>query len=223
MRMRLWHAGIWIAVYCLSTPAVEIGGGVLAGLSLARQYGDDLSDLENTAGFDLDLKPGLSGGGFVDLWLTDIVAVEPSLFFLMKGMITRYSLDVPGQYLEGTSYARLNYLEFPVLLKVAIPIRSAVAPFVEAGASPAILLGAETETVSNGDSYTDHHTEDYLNTFDFGIPFGAGVEIELSSRVSLVLVFKATIGVTRTAEKPDQGPRADNRNVALSMLGGVCF
>lgn len=178
---------VLLVVFLLSVPAVGLGQapsfGFRGGLNMADFGGSQIVDSDSRAGFTV--------GAFVSIPVNAAVAIQPELLFSRKGARSAaYDYDefpqdgdAPpvGVYLsERTAH---DYLELPVLLKVSpSPSGNVVRPIFFAGPSVGFLLGTK-------EVYDTDYSE-YLNSVDFGVIIGGGVELgrlSLDARYNLGL------------------------------------
>lgn len=171
----------------LGAPAVGFAQapsfGIKGGLNMAEFGGSRIVDSHSRAGFTV--------GAFVAIPISAAVVIQPEFVFSRKGaQSAAYDYDAfpqdgdappVGVYLaEKTSH---DYLEVPVLLKLSpSPAGEFVRPIFFAGPSVGFLLGT-TEVYD-----TDYSK--YLNSTDFSIILGGGVELgrlSLDARYNLGL------------------------------------
>lgn len=136
--------------------------GLKGGVNFTNLYVDDVDDTNMLTSFN--------AGVFVELPITQGVAIVPELNFSRKGS------EVQNTILTETykSKFKLSYLEMPVLLKLNL-----VPNFnLHAGPYVAYLLNAKTDVVDeNGDRVEsfEYDTDDF-NKLDFGLSAGLGFD-----------------------------------------------
>lgn len=136
--------------------------GVKGGVNFTNLYVDDVDDTNMLTSFN--------AGVFVELPITQGVAIVPELNYSRKGS------EVQNTILTETykSKFKLSYLEMPVLLKLNL-----VPNFnLHAGPYVAYLLNAKTDVVDeNGDRVEsfEYDTDDF-NKLDFGLSAGLGFD-----------------------------------------------
>lgn len=161
-------------VTLLSVPAV----GVAQAPSFGLKGGLNMADLGGNRILDSDARAGFTFGAFASLPISSAVAIQPEVVFSRKGAKSAaYDYDefpqdgdAPpvGVYLNETTGH--DYLEVPVLLKLGPSSHSGfMRPVFFAGPSVGFLLGA-TEV-------HDMDYEEHLNTTDFGVIIGGGLEL----------------------------------------------
>jgi hypothetical protein len=162
--------------------AVTIFGAPAVGLAQAPSFGLkgglNLADFGGTRIVQSDFRTGFTVGAFVSVPMSAAVSIQPEVVFSRRGArraaydYTSFPQDgdAPpvGVYLSEKT--RHDYLEIPVLLKLS-PAAAGdfVRPIFLAGPALGFLLG--TKQVYD----TDY--SEYLNSTDFGIIVGGGVEL----------------------------------------------
>ena len=110
--------------FAQSTP----GFGIRAGVSSTRMSGDAVNSLQNLLDYTngaitTSNHTGLFAGGHVSIPVSDLVSIEPGLFYTQKGYEMRGELNLKGaEFLGLNAKAKLNshYIDLPVLLKLNI-------------------------------------------------------------------------------------------------------
>jgi hypothetical protein len=176
-----------------SSRAGKIGFGLIAGMNLANL---NTGNLSLTPGNGLSPLVGFVGGCFVDFGLSDVISIEPELYFSMKGSSAGYE-DLSVNY---------NYLELPILFKLNFPAGPDLRIDLFTGPAPALLTSAS-------DSYQGISTPDnFINSGDLGWVIGSGLEIgqfllDLRYENGLISIYKSGFDL------------AEN-NTAFSLLVG---
>lgn len=107
--------------FAQTTPAF----GVRAGISYAGVRGDAVDNLNKLLDFTGGaIKPsnttGFFAGAYASLPVTDVISVEPGLYYTQKGYELNGALNLKGvEFLGANAKARLQlqYIDVPVLLK----------------------------------------------------------------------------------------------------------
>ena len=145
---------------------LQIQIGPKAGISIASVGGDDSDAF---LGESLDSRFGFGGGIFVMFQFGNIFAVQPEVYYSMKGATwTQNSVDLT---------LALDYMEVPVLLKVIIPVEgSSVRPSIFVG--PVLGFNTTAEIEGEGSSQTaSEDVSDFVQSTDFSLVFGGGLGI----------------------------------------------
>ncbi len=170
--------------------------GVKLGLNLHTLGGGDVQST--------DSKMGFSVGGFLTYRINKLIAVQPEVLITQKR--ANSEKDVEGG--KWTYKLDLWYLEVPVLVKVALPVQSNLNPSVFAGPVVALKLSGK------GDSEFTEGVVDKvvggLESYDFGVIFGAGVEFTLGffQKGKFTADVRYNLGLTKINTEKDIKTRA---------------
>lgn len=102
--------------------------GVRAGLSSASIKGDAVSNLKNLLDFTNGMvatsdRNSYFAGAYVSIPVTDVISVEPALYYSQKGYSLKGELNVKGmEFLGINAKAQLQsqYIDLPVLVKANV-------------------------------------------------------------------------------------------------------
>jgi len=140
--------------------------GIKGGINFSTLYVDE-ADSKMRTGFNLGL--------FCKLPLSNIIAVQPELYYTTKGAEITYNTT----FVDGTAGFHLNYLEFPVMF-----VGNITDVFnIHAGPYAAFLISGKVKNESNVNLFDFEEnldTDDY-NTFETGLAFGAGIDLNAIS------------------------------------------
>jgi len=142
-----------------------IGKGVKVGVNLTGLGGGDVRDT--------DWKTGFSVGGFLTYRINNLITIQPEVLLTKKKANSKK--DVEGG--DWTYKLDLWYLEIPVLVKVAIPIKSSLNPSVFGGPCLALKISGKAKS-----EFTEGVVDKVvggLESYDFGFTLGADVEFTL--------------------------------------------
>lgn len=156
--------------------------GIKGGINFSNLYAKDTQDNKMITGFNLGL--------FAKLPFTNIVAIQPELYYTTKGAQTTYN----SAFINGNFEYDFNYLEVPVLLVVNVTdhINVHIGPYLS------YMLNGKVKNKSNVNSVDFDekiNTEDY-NKFDAGMAAGAGVDLGAVS-----LGARYTYGMTKVGKE----------------------
>ena len=181
---------------------VSVQPGITAGLS-------SYSETESIPGISVttDSKMGLVAGGVLDIVIMKMFSIEPAVVYSMRG----------GQVSDAGVTAKLNlsYLAIPVHFKLKYPVTPIVSPYALAGVNVGILLSAKAD-----DGTTSQDVKDSMNTTDFGIDLGAGVEFSASSVVPFVEIVY-DIGLSNLAK--DAPADVSAKTSGMEIKAGLRF
>ena len=148
---------------------------VVAGLNRATFRGEDVDGIESRTAF-------LVGAG-VQLQLSPTIGLRPELLYSMKGAVSTSTFS------SDEVEMRMNYIELPVLLHVALPVTGGIRPFVMGGPSVGYQVGCDMKATSAGESDTITCAEmaellgqPAFKKTDFGIHAAGGVAFDMGAR-----------------------------------------
>ena len=132
-------------------------------------------------GVTLSSHTGIAIGAQLDNWFNDMWALSVGLQYDQKGTHEDATFNVGGFSVSASGDLTMNYLEIPILAKVALGTGD-IQPFLFAGPSVGILLSATSTSGSNSQS-----VDSQLNTVNLSLLLGAGVSYKWMSNISLFL------------------------------------
>ena len=173
--------------------------GIVGGLNLATWSEGNLPAGETAT--PLENRTGFHGGLAASIPLGTSLFFQPQALFSMKG--TRMSESV------YTVELKLDYLEVPLFLGLRIPMQgSGIRPSVMAGPYIGIKMGCKLKTLGDGlteeVNCDDPDLEADTKSTDFGLAFGAGVEVPMGSGL-LSLGARYTLGLSNLVDNPSAG------------------
>jgi len=201
--------GLFVGGLAAAPPAsAQIGFGLVAGVSFAKFTGADAT----ISGVSSGSRTGFTGGGFVNLPISEMFSVRPEVIYIQKG--ARYSDQ------GATLGFNLDYIEIPVLFVVTVPTSGNVSPEFFAGPQVSFRVGCSlTASVSGGpsgsQSCSDAGISDEVATTDFGAVFGAGVTIS-----NFMVQAAFDLGLTKVDSSSDPD---DLKNQAITIMVGWLF
>jgi hypothetical protein len=180
--------------------------GALAGLSLNKAAGEDLS------GVNTQYLTGIAVGGFLTLSFGRVVALEPQLLMVEKGIKAE----------EGgvTASAKLSYFQLPLLLKLRFGLRpgGGLTGYVYGGPAVAYRVGCRFKLAAEGNELAGGCENDEeasnLKKFDSSVIMGIGADV--GERATFTIRYD--LGLTRLDDGPEQN---DIKNRAIIIMGGV--
>ena len=196
--------------------------GVRAGLISSGIRGDASNNLDNLLSFangaiTTSNHTGFFAGGYANVPVTDMVSLEPGIFYAEKGYDLNGSLNIKGVgFLGANAKAKLQstYIDIPVLLKVNI---SGFQIF--AGPQFSYLMKANLNTTagllgfnllnSNMDATQQFNRWDAAVTGGIGYKLGSGINISASYDYGL--------------SKLDANKNANAYNNAIKLGVGIEF
>jgi len=182
------------------------GYGFKVGFNMANLSGDDVIEGTNS-------KMGFCLGGFVTYSLNEMIALQPEVLYTMKG--AKWEEEVFGETLEITW--TLDYLEIPILAKIAIPTQGTVKPNLFVGPALGINLRGKAKAELAGE--TEEVDIEDLKSTDFGLVFGAGVDFGLPH--SAITVDGRYVMGLSTIDSSEE--KADVKNAVMTFMVGYSF
>jgi hypothetical protein len=161
---------------------------------------------------------GIGGGGFAVVPLNPRIAVQIEALFTPKGASSEGAV---GTEFEGfESKLALDYLEFPVLLRLEGPRSTSGGFHVFGGGSLGFNTSARSELTIDGelfDNGVSDNIRDQINAFEFSVVVGAGMDLGRY----LVVDARYSLGLTNVNDIEDDDTTVKNR--AFTILAGVRF
>lgn len=155
----------------------SIGFGQMAfkgGLSMAKFRGDDAAvDAPEVAKY----RTGFVAGVSYNMGLLLGLSIQPEVLYVQRGAMNE--ITVTG--VSGKQTSKYDYVEIPVLVKFApLPI-PVIKPYVEAGVSYSILLGAKvvSEGIYAEVFPAELDAKEFLQKGDLSYILGAGIDLSL--------------------------------------------
>jgi hypothetical protein len=184
--------------------------GLKAGGNIANVSGDDVTG-------SIDSKFGFAGGVFFEYQFTPLFAIQPEVYYSMKGATDKE--EFMGSTVDYTF--TLDYIEIPVLIKVIIPVQgSNIKPEIFAGPFVGINTTAKQKAEYQGQTQEMDY-EDVKST-EFGAQFGGGIGFNVAGN-EVGFDIRYILGLTTvddSAEKLDIKNNVINFNAyfAFSLL-----
>jgi hypothetical protein len=195
--------------------ARDVSVGLKAGISAANWHGEiPIDDL-----IQRHTRYAFSGGIAVHLGLDRTFAFQPELLYVQKGTsLGDIELTDPFGTPTGTAHVVLaaNYLELPLLLRVALPGVGHTAPYLIAG--PTLGMRGAQRQIVTGDIKASQAIH-FVKETDVGAAFGVGAEVG-SGKGRFNIESRYTLGLT-DATQPEFSDNA--RNGALLVMVGVAL
>lgn len=178
---------------------VGIKGGFVAA-DLNADNVEEAADLSSATGFGV--------GAFLQVMVAPNVSIQPEALYLMKG----------GKDDTEDAEIELSYLQVPILVQYHIPAVG-VSPRIFAGPSIAFELACD---ISVGDLEASCE-DDELNTksADFGVVFGAGVDIPAGG-VVVTLDGRYDLGVSNILDA-SESEDVSAKNRSWEFFAGIGF
>lgn len=196
--------------------------GVRAGVTYAGLQGDAVNSLTGLIDFSngavtTGSKPGLFGGAYVNIPVSEKFSIEPAVYYAQKGYEMRGSFSVKGaEFLSANARAQLNtsYIDVPVLAKVNV---SGLQLF--AGPQVSYLADAKLRMTAGALGFNIiNNTMDAKNQFnEWDVALTGGIGYQLSNGLNITASYDH--GLSRV----DRNQNFDARNRAFKVGLGFKF
>ena len=183
---------LFVFSFFTCTLHAQVSKGLRAGVTFSNWRGDaanTINDLVNvTSGIlKTESKTGFFAGGYLEIPLSDMVSVEPGLYYAQKGYMLRgnYSID-KLDFIGANASAKVtsHYIDLPVVLNVK-PVKG-----LELFAGPQISYLAKSDLKIQagalGISFFNKTLDmtDQMNRVDLGLTGGIGYTFDNGFNVS---------------------------------------
>ena len=173
--------------------------GATGGFNLTN-----LAGVSTEEGEDLKTRTCFSAGGVLSIVLSEMFAVQFEPAYVQKGNKVEFDGEEFGTI-------KVDYFEFPILLKVSFGEFNVFRPYILAGPYIGSLLSSELDP-KEGDS---EDLKDETKDSDAGLNFGAGLSIPLGSSELFVEALYG-LGLTNISEEED-GDSIKNRVIQVKF------
>ena len=206
--------------------------GFKGGLNMGKITGDDTEGIVVIEDYDATLsgsfdsyRVGFAGGVYFMAHFTDMFGLRLEGLFVMKGGKGEIegSIDVPTYgvvpFTADVTF-KLNYLEFPLLGVLTVPLGETAKFNVMAGPAFAYNTSSKLKMEIGMLGYFLDQTEDIdemVTGTDIGGVIGGGFEID-AGRVNLFIDGRWTFGFSSI---DDSGEDLDVKNSNISFLAGI--
>ena len=147
---------------------------------------------------------GVAIGGFLTYNINKKFAIQPEIYYSMQGA------KLEDSY--GKTTYKYDYIQVPVLAKVNISMDGSLRPSIFLG--PA--LGVNIRAKHKYENVVEFEDDiENVRTTDFGLVFGAGVNIG-----SATIDARYNLGLTTTDNSEDE---SDVKNSVISIMLGYSF
>ena len=212
---------VLLALFIALPAKAQVKLGVIGGINIANLNGED----EDRTKIDFSSRTGFGIGGVLDLPMSTNVALHVEPMYLQKGA----EFDLSDQDL-GTAKATVKaaYLEVPVFVKVALG-SSTARPYLMAGPTIGFNLSS-TFGLSAAGLNAEMDANPVIKSTDFGLGFGAGVDIPIGANTFFVegryALGLSDVAEAGTFELMGEQLQVDNANVktnGIQIMAGISF
>jgi len=191
--------------------------GVKIGMNIANIVGRDAEGVESMPSFEF--------GAFHITGLNEFLEIQTELLYSQKGAMIKSQVIEEGIPVGIEEKFKLNYLEFPVLIKFKVPGESSITPGIYTGMAVGVTISSKyqvTATASaNGQSASVTAEQDLedVNPIDIGLVFGGSMSLKLGSNL-LILDARYTKGLSQI---DNSYSGSDSKNSVFSISAGFAF
>lgn len=203
---------IVVAVLLLACSILPVMGqthlGVLAGLNLANINVGDKGE-----GEEYSMRTVFGFGGVASFGLSEMMSLQFEPAYMQKGTKVKFDGQDAGDY-------KLTYIDVPVLLKIAFG-QSNVKPYALVGGNIGFLLSAKAAPTQGDEIDIKDETE----SLDYGLNFGAGVNIPMGSN-QFFIEGQYALGladITKPQEILGETFDSSDKNTGILIKVGILF
>lgn len=178
-------------------------------IKLGFEAGLNLANVSFSPSVTTGTRTGLIFGGVIEAGFNPQFALVSGLRYIMKGT------EVTST--NSTTVSKANYLEIPALLKVKFPMTE-VKPYLIAGPTLGLKLSASTRTDFGTTGGNDVDNPNVEST-DFGLFFGAGIDFGLNPNVDLYFQPGYSLGLSNVSKTQGQTAKTNG----IQLVAGVKF
>jgi opacity protein-like surface antigen len=196
---------VTVAASAASAADGNIHLGVLGGINLSS------ATFSPEQGFDLSARNRANLGAFAEF------AVTRNLFLEARGMYVQKGVKGTSSEERFTANISMNYLTFPLLLKVKAN-QASWKPYLVIGGELGFKTSAGANLFNNGRVEEDEDFNDGVKSTDFALDFGGGIEVP-GKRVSFIIEGIYSLGLMNLVEVPDADVVSAKTRTFLVNLG----
>lgn len=210
----------------------KINYGVKTGISISGLWGNRVDDFEEelseqVSDFDADQLISLSGGLFANYQIIpSFLTIQGELLYTRLGK--KWQFDTESR--DNISLKiYTDYISFPVLFKMLIPLNYPVLPSVYIGPSFYIQLMSRAKNIASipstvqqeffRDFGVEENISEKVSNFDFGFSTGLNFNFIIGTG-SILLDFRFNFGALNTF---NASGAEDIRNSFFSIMAGYEF
>jgi hypothetical protein len=211
-----------IVISTLTFAQVNISGGVRAGLSYSGMQGDAINSLNKLLDFADGMvtagnRTGFFAGTYATIPVSNIISLEPALYYSQKGYEIKGALNVKGaEFLTANAKAQLqsHYIDMPVLLKANI---SGLQLF--AGPQVSYLMQADLKTTAGVLGFNLLNSKmdatQQFNRWDVGLTGGIGYQF--TNGINVMVAYDHGLSKADANKNFDSYNRSFKAGIGLSF------
>ena len=201
----------FIAIISKNSFGQSITTGVKLGLNSAFIGGEYANNI------DFQHISTFNAGAYAKFDIFGLLALQPELLYTMKGY-KEIRTSFPTFATNFNPTWNTSYLEIPILLKLNIPSSSfgIIKPNIFTGPEVAFKLSAKVKDQLPGQLPQEHDVPN-TNSTDFGIIFGAGIDINLTI-TTIMLDIRYDLGIRNVCGSQNS---SNILNRVISLNAGI--
>jgi opacity protein-like surface antigen len=224
----------WVAAQSVqaqtSVPVMstQVSLGVKGGLNLGNATLSLPPDFPTQ--YSKSNRNGIVAGGYVEFGIAEGLYITGEVLYAQMGV----KLSVPASVVAGVAVGgtvdvteKADYIHVPISLKYKFPIpESIVRPYIFVGPSVSLNVSSKFLTEYSGQiaqyvspTSSEEDEKDSTKSVDIAAHAGAGVEIAVSSSVSLFVDGRYSMSFTNATKAAQTDIKARN----IMIMGGVGF
>ena len=201
----------------------NVSFGVKTGFTSASMRGDAVNSLNNLLDFANGMittknRTGFFAGGYASIPLSELISVEPGLYYSQKGYELRGDLGIKGlEFLGANAKASLqsDYIDIPILLKANLGggLQLYAGPQISYLSQAQLKTSAGVLGFNVFKNTTDATSQ--FNRWDMGVTAGVGYQFKGGFNISAAYDYGLT--------KVDANKSINGYNNAIKIGVGIAF
>jgi hypothetical protein len=201
--------------------------GFFGGLNIANM-GGDMEDIGNELAEELEdelggswslekaSKTGLGFGAYYFHPMSPTLGLQFEGQYISRGV----KFDVGGSGLEIDTSFKLNYIEFPILLRISPGPDNDMRPVFFVGPVIGFNAKAELEVEGGGVSLTEDIKEGFKST-TFGALLGAGLSVAMNEKSNFLLQARYYLGLSNALDDSEYSSKSGDFGFFVGMEFGI--
>ncbi len=211
-----------IIVSTIAIAQVNPSFGIRAGATSSRMQGDAMKSFENLLEFtngmiSTESRTGFFAGANANIPLSDVMSLEPGLYYSQKGYQLKGALNLKGvEFLVANAKVQLNtdYVDLPVVLKAKLGGFQ-----IFAGPQVSYLTKADLRTTAGALGFNVVNSKmdvsEQFNRWDAGVTGGVGYKF--------INGFSVTAAYDHGLTKADANRNLESYNRSFKVGVGLNF
>lgn len=199
-----------VVLLCVTASSAHAQFGLRGGVNLTKFVGGDAADYESRKGLNLGMS--------VPLVRLGPVSLVPEVYYSQKGAKQTSPLGAPAFAFD------LDYIEIPILAKLAIPLKRSLSAYVAGGPAFAWNIDCSFTSTSDANQVSATPCGETFGSFntamekaDRGIVLSGGLDFVVPGLGGLNLDARLVRGLARLG---GDGQGGDIKNQAITLMLG---